>query len=184
MIGILLSLLFPGLGQIYYGRTKLGLLLIALTLLPFLYPVTLIWSIVDIIRAQKQGAIPAFSGKDAAWVFVFLLVVVPLGAFVAYKGTMLVAKRASAFRSTTSSSRLHGNEIRRAILTYHQTQGTYPESIASLTVGRPLRRTWLTDPWGEPYVYAVKDDSSGFVLFSKGPDEKPATGDDIRFAGE
>lgn len=35
MIGILLSSIFPGLGQIYYGKNLRGIIMIALTFIPF-----------------------------------------------------------------------------------------------------------------------------------------------------
>jgi general secretion pathway protein G len=38
------------------------------------------------------------------------------------------------------------------------------------------------DPWGEPYVFTcgAQDDPDAFEIFSKGPDKKEATQDDIK----
>ncbi len=60
MIGVLLSIIIPGLGQIYFGKTMRGIVMILMTLVPFLYPIALIWSIVDAINLSKKSEISSF----------------------------------------------------------------------------------------------------------------------------
>lgn len=40
---------------------------------------------------------------------------------------------------------------------------------------------YLTDPWGEPYIYQFerKDGNFGFLLYSKGPDQKSTPFDEV-----
>lgn len=58
MIPAVLSILFPGLGQIYYGEyVRAIMIIIALTPL---YPAALIWSIIDVIVLNKQDTEPPF----------------------------------------------------------------------------------------------------------------------------
>lgn len=57
-----------------------------------------------------------------------------------------------------------------------QHQGTLPSTLDVLP--KPYEGV-LTDPWNRPYVYELKPDGSGFMLFSAGLDGVRDTTDDI-----
>ncbi len=83
------------------------------------------------------------------------------------------------------------------LLGYRRDLGDYPSTQEGLQalVAAPSARAevWRgpyleapggklpTDPWGEPYQYRYPGtkNSSGYDVYSKGPDKQPDTGDDI-----
>ena len=64
MLAIVLSLLFPGLGQLYYGKWIRAALMVILGVTP-LYPVALVWSVIDAYRLSRSGAQPQLSAKES-----------------------------------------------------------------------------------------------------------------------
>lgn len=79
------------------------------------------------------------------------------------------------------------NDLRvmdQAIVMHHQNRESYPTNLGAL-VPEYLSGTFapgramLSDPWGKPYVYQVRDDGLGFTVKSSGPDMKLGTPDDL-----
>ena len=74
------------------------------------------------------------------------------------------------------------SELDADIWSFYLSEKRYPKSIGELgrrfgdwgTVGSDR----LVDPWGEPYFYSPRE-STGYDLFSKGPDRMQYTADDI-----
>jgi len=89
MIAVALSIIFPGLGQLYFGRWVRGAAMILAGATP-LYPLALVWSAIDAYRLSRAGAQPQFSKKEAMAV-VLLLLLAPLcfGALVITAGKSL-----------------------------------------------------------------------------------------------
>ena len=56
---------------------------------------------------------------------------------------------------------------------YRRKHGKYPISLQKMYGGRQI-----TDPWQRSWVYRRKKDGS-YILFSKGPDGREGTRDDI-----
>ena len=81
------------------------------------------------------------------------------------------------------------NHLATALGRYRFHVGAYPTEAQGLKalIEDPGEKGWLgpyivqlkRDPWGTPYVYAVKPDGSPDV-FTAGPDLKPGTPDDLR----
>jgi hypothetical protein len=71
-------------------------------------------------------------------------------------------------------------EIRSALYLYKESFGTYPNQLTELTKSRPLRESWITDSWGNPYRYEVDNSEQSFIVQSAGSDGKFGTDDDIQ----
>ena len=73
-------------------------------------------------------------------------------------------------------------ELRKALELHCLEVGDYPESMQVLARSGDGGTAYIDrippDPWGEAYVY--RREGKGPVLFSKGPDRKADTEDDIR----
>lgn len=73
MIGIVFSIIFPGLGQIYFRKTSKGILMICLSIIPYIYPFALIWSIIDSIYLNKTVSKEnRMSAKEAIIAFIIV----------------------------------------------------------------------------------------------------------------
>jgi hypothetical protein len=177
MIAVVLSIIFPGLGQMYLGRWVRGAAMILAGATP-LYPLALVWSAIDAYRLSRAGVQPQFSKREAV-AAVLLLLLAPLcfGALVLTAGWSLGWLQAEYL--DRSATRADGAEITRALLEYRAQTGRYPETLAALTEGRPLRAGWLTDGWGRPYDYRLEQNGRTFRLTSAGRDGRFGTGDDL-----
>lgn len=178
MIAIVLSILLPGLGQLYYGKNIRAILMVLLGLTP-LYPLVLIWTVIDIIILNKNGATPKYSKKDAAWAIVILLVIIPAFVIIAVSGLFAVGDWYSEKFVIPEQTTYEGANIVSAIQVYKESYGKYPSGISELINGRPLRSGWGEDGWGEPYYFEVLENGSDFRLISKGRDRTINTDDDI-----
>jgi hypothetical protein len=103
MLALILSIIFPGLGQFYYGKNKRGIAMLILALTP-LYPVALVWSVIDILRLNKQGITPKFRFKEAMWSILPFVLIIPLCLFIAFSG-MTRARKLSQHLKTTIRSK-------------------------------------------------------------------------------
>ena len=177
MIAVALSIIFPGLGQLYFGRWVRGAAMILAGATP-LYPLALVWSAIDAYRLSRVGAQPQFSKKEAMAV-VLLLLLAPLcfGALAITAGKSLSWLQAEYL--DRSATQAEGAEITAALLEYRAQTGRYPESLPALAEGRPLRAGWLTDGWGRPYDYRLEQNGRSFRLTSAGRDGRFGTDDDL-----
>lgn len=180
MIPIILSILIPGLGQFYYGKNGRAILMLLIGFTP-LYPIALIWSIIDIIRLNKQEIQPRFSRNEALWTIVILIVVIPVFSICAFSAILSLGHWCSEKYLKPNATIEEGENIASAIHRYHKTSGKYPVNIEILIGSIPVRSGWKTDSWGEPYIYEVENDGNQFKLFSKGKDRTVGTEDDIIF---
>ena len=146
-----------------------------------LYPIVLIWTIIDIIILNKKGAVPKYTTKNAAWAIVILVVIIPIFIFVAFSGLFAIGSWYSDKYVLPEQTMTEGHQIATAIMEYHETYGKYPESINDLTKSYPLRAGWIRDSWKEPYIYELFENEGKFRVISKGRDRKLGTDDDIIF---
>lgn len=178
MIAFVLSILLPGLGQFYYGRYVRAVLMVFLGLTP-LYPLVLIWTIVDVVILNKEGATPAYTRKDAVWAIIILVVIVPVFIIITGTGLLAVGNWYSEKYVLPEQAGREGQDIVAAMLEFKASHGHLPDQIVDLTNGYPLRSGWLKDSWGEAYYYEKVNDGAGYRLISKGPDRKIDTKDDL-----
>ncbi len=180
MIPIILSILFPGLGQIYYGKYVRAIIMIIIALTP-LYPAALVWSIIDAIRLNKKGIEPRFPKKEAVWSIILFVVVIPVGLFIAFSGMISLGQWYSNNFLKKNATLEEGNKIVSALQNYKESKGQFPMNISELIGSIPVRKGWRTDSWGEAYIYDIEDKNQGYKLFSKGKDRILGTEDDIVF---
>jgi len=181
MVGTLLALLFPGLGQFYYGKPLRGSMMLLLGVTP-LYPIALLWSVVDAYRLHRRGVSPVYDRREAAWAIVIVMVVVPLGLGTA---GILVLRTFSWYRAThlnVSATAAEMQQIALALDESKEASGRYPHHLRDLAAGRPLRMDWLTDAWGRPFRYETGPGDLTFTLTSVGRDGILGTADDMSIA--
>jgi general secretion pathway protein G len=72
-------------------------------------------------------------------------------------------------------------KMKNMLGTYYATTSphTYPDQLKDLKTEKNITQEIPTDPWGNEYVYRKKSRSK-YVLFSKGPDGKAGTSDDVK----
>lgn len=177
MLGIILSIIFPGLGQIYHEKYLKGAIMALLALTP-LYPVALIWSIIDVIKIQKALG-KGISSKEAAWIVVSVLIIAPI--FVGLIGTATYQGIDYLNRTKYNPERTREEliEIRLALESYKDVNGEYPKDLYKLIKGKPLRKDWLLDGWGN--FYRLEKTGDNMIITSAGNDGKFDTEDDIAY---
>jgi hypothetical protein len=180
MIALILSILLPGLGQFYYGKNIRAIFMVLLGLSP-LYPLVLIWTIIDILILNKKEAVPVYKLKDAIWAMAILVVIIPAFIFIAATGLFAVGNWYSEKYVLPERTLDEGNQIAAAIRDYNSFNGYLPANLNELIDNLPLRAGWLKDSWGEPYHYKKLNDGAHFKLVSKGPDKVLNTADDFNF---
>lgn len=180
MIAIVLSILLPGLGQFYYGKNIRASCMVLLGLTP-LYPLVLIWTIIDIVILNRRGAVPVYKARDAVWAIIILVVIIPVFIVIAVTGLYTVGDWYSETFVLPEQTKTEGRQIASAILEFNSTHGYLPDNIDELIKNYPLRAGWLKDSWGEPYFYEKIGDGKEFRLISKGPDRELNTEDDLLF---
>lgn len=70
-------------------------------------------------------------------------------------------------------------EIEARLGEWKNEYGIYPEKLTVLIGTNPLRKSWETDSWNNPYKYTINENRKGFKIISAGPDKKFGTEDDI-----
>jgi TM2 domain-containing membrane protein YozV len=180
MIGIILSIIFPGLGQFYYGKNGRAIAMLILGITP-LYPIALVWSIIDIVRLNKKGEAPKFEKKEAIWGIIVLLVIIPICFLILFFGSFTLFNWYSEAYNKPRITMEEGNDIVRALNKYKKEKEHYPEDLQTIISGSPIRARWSSDAWGQSYHYEVSTDKKTFKLISKGKDKTLETEDDIIF---
>jgi TM2 domain-containing membrane protein YozV len=180
MIAIILSIIFPGLGQIYLGKNARGILMILLGITP-IYPLVLIWSVYDAYKLNEQGLSPVFNRREAIWAVVIGVLIIPGCFVVLIFGSLSIRDWYQENYTLEKRTLEEGKSIVAALEKYHNGMGFYPSELSDLIEGRPLRSAWYTDEWGQPYSYQLSLENRGFLLVSKGRDQTLGTDDDIVF---
>jgi len=133
--------------------------------------------------------IPHPSRRRSAFTLLEIMLVVTIIALLVASG-IYFTKGQYEFAQDT---RIRGDlqSISSQLKLYQAMNGSYPSTEQGLKalVNRPDgARQWRqlldrvpNDPWQSEYVYVApgKHNTEGFDLYSKGPDKRPDTGDDI-----
>lgn len=133
---------------------------------------------------QKSKAARAFTLVE------IMLVVVILGILAAVV-IPKIAGNSERARETAATADIKGG-VKSALDQYNVDMGYYPASLQDLlSPPRNNAKHWHgpyfdppqlpLDPWGNPYLYAYpgKHNSTGYDLWSAGPDGKSGDADDI-----
>lgn len=83
------------------------------------------------------------------------------------------SRKASVTQLNTAEAARTLKKIERALKTYMALRGTPPSSLAQLVESGALEAGDLSDPWGDPYQFTVRQDK--FTLFSNGANTYLAT---------
>lgn len=182
MIALFLTLLFPGLGHFYCGKNKKALILVGLSFIPFMYPFTLLYGLYDVYKLNKSGLVPVLSRREAITV-ILVSIAVPLAFIftVFFIGPKVYVSTMSAIKNVSNPkvNKQTMNDIVYALERYYVHNKRYPRNLSDIITDNPMRKKWLTDPWGNPYVYSTDRKRSSFKLISPGKDEERNTSDDI-----
>jgi TM2 domain-containing protein len=131
MIAIVLSIIFPGLGQFYLGKNWRGVIMLIMGVTP-LYPIALIWSVIDVVQLNKQGLTPQFDKKEAVWAIVIFFVIIPVSFFLLIFGSITLWNLYQTKYGLEKATRYEGRRIERALRSYHDSSGLYPSSLSKL----------------------------------------------------
>jgi Type II secretion system (T2SS), protein G len=181
MIAIILSILVPGLGQIYLGKPARGVLMLALSITP-LYPVMLVWSVLDCIRLHRQGVAPRFSKQEGLWAIAGLGILFPLVMISFWYGLF---RFFDWHQQTYAKPRRTAEEVAaivRALDAFQDVHSRYPDDLSVIIGRRPPRQLWTTDDWNRPYQYIIQADGQSFTLVSAGRDGVMGTEDDLVYS--
>jgi heme/copper-type cytochrome/quinol oxidase subunit 2 len=175
MLAIILSIIFPGLGQLYYEKYLKGAIMILLGLTP-LYPVALIWSVIDVVKIQKEKG-QQLSGKEMGWMILTIVIIVPLFLGLIGFATYKVIDHVHDLNIKPEETKEEMMNIKISLEEYKNRTGTYPENLYQLIEGRPLRKDWLKDEWGN--TYRLKKTNENIIIISAGSDHIFGSEDDI-----
>lgn len=178
MAGIFLSIIFPGLGQIYFGKTAKGVLMMILALIPFLYVFVLIWSVVDSVKLYPAESGDKLSIRDGLLAGILLFIITPLSLYFLFSGFLMakdkIQKDYLAPRNTTHELR----NIQQKFDAYFYQHNRFPESYTDFINSKPIWNSWKSDSWGNSYQYMLID-SLNYKLISAGKDGVFNTTDDL-----
>ena len=182
MLETFLTVILPGLGHLYYGYTKKAFCLIGLSILAaYFIPLYLLlypYALYDIWKISKTEQKPTFEKSDAVKVIVIGLLV---PAILILAWSISIPYFIKFYQNNVSFPNkvlIDGREISTALENYYQSYGYYPEKLAIIIEGRPLRKRWENDLWGRPYYYKTNEMRNSYILLSCGPDGLKGTADD------
>ncbi len=128
------------------------------------------------------------NGKRRGFTLVEILLVVTIIGILAALVIPRIAGRSDEARRKSAFSDVNGG-IKTALGMYDVDTGRYPSSLNDLMTQPSDAKGWKgpyldnmpVDPWGHPYVYVFpgRKNTSGFDLYSMGPDGQDGTPDDI-----
>jgi len=128
------------------------------------------------------------NGKRRGFTLVEILLVVTIIGILAALVIPKIAGRSDEARRKSAFSDVNGG-IKTALGMYDVDTGKYPSSLNDLIAQPSDVKGWKgpyldqlpVDPWGHPYVYVYpgRKNTTGFDLYSVGPDNQDGTADDI-----
>jgi hypothetical protein len=180
MFAIILSLIFPGLGQFYCGKNGRAIIMVILGLTPLFF-IAVVWSLVDIVILYRRGEVPKLERREIILGLVLFFIVVPLCLFIMLSGMFATFNWYSETYNNPKVTLEEGKDIVSALKKYKKENGIYPNELQSIISSNPVRSRWNSDAWGQSYQYSISRDKTTFILISKGKDKALGTEDDIVF---
>ncbi|MBD3272358.1 MAG: hypothetical protein GF384_07465 [Elusimicrobia bacterium] len=185
LFGILLNILWPGLGQMYFRKVKRGIFFAVMALfIPF---IMIIAACIDLYLLNKRYVATdedTWPDFDVNWkkplkIILVALFMVILGYSLYFLSFYLwIARmRQSAAERTLQEMQT----VKAALSDFYKDQGYFPQSLSELAGRRPLRNLWASDGWGQSYRYRVHN--GGYELVSAGKDGAFDTEDDLYLSG-
>jgi general secretion pathway protein G len=130
------------------------------------------------------------NGKRRGFTLVEILLVVTIIGILAALVIPKIAGRSDEARRKSAFSDVNGG-IKTAIGMYDVDTGRYPSTLNDLLAQPSDVRGWKgpyfesgqlpVDPWGHAYVYVYpgRKNTTGYDLYSMGPDNQDGTADDV-----
>jgi general secretion pathway protein G len=103
-----------------------------------------------------------------------MVVITILGLIIGVVGVSVVSYLKDAEKGVAAAQI---KNLKTAVQRFRQKSSSYPNSLEDIAEYMEDKKI-PKDPWGEPYIYQLKDD--GFSLHSKGPDKQDGTEDDVK----
>ncbi len=193
LLPFLLSLILPGAGQLYLKKIWKGLLMIALSLIPwlvipvwpfqFIYTIVLIWSVADVYLTLEKTEGKAKSIRRLVFSIIIVVILIPVVVYSSIlgltKGGAFVADKYLKEGHTQDEMK----EIETALEKYFNHYKVYPENYIDFVNKKPIWSHWQNDQWGNRYRY-TNPDSITYKLVSAGEDKAYSTEDDIIIQSE
>ena len=138
---------------------------------------------------KLQGTIVTYRKKSGFTLVEILLVVTIIGILAALVIPKIVGRGEDA-RIKKAFADVNGG-IKTTLGMYEVDTGSYPKSLQDLVAQPSDVKNWHgpyfdppavpEDPWGHPYVYIYpgRRNTTGYDLYSMGPDGQDSTADDI-----
>jgi len=181
MIAIFLTIIFPGLGHLYYGKYVKGAIIAGISLIPMLYPLAMVGALIDVYRITRKDPSPELSRREAMLV-IAMSILLPLTFFITFGlyGPRLRSNAMHRIRNVDSVDRntKRMEEISQALERYYSINKHYPENLAEIIRDNPVRRKWEEDVFGNAYLYATNELRVAYSLRSLGKDGINGTDDD------
>jgi general secretion pathway protein G len=103
-----------------------------------------------------------------------MVVITILGLIIGVVGVSVVSYLKDA---EVGVAKAQIKSLKTAVQRYRQVNSVYPQSLEEIAKYMEDNKI-PKDPWGEPYIYQIRDD--GFAIHSKGPDKAEGTEDDVK----
>ncbi len=178
MAGIFLSIIFPGLGQIYFGKTAKGVLMMILALVPFLYLFVLIWSVVDSVQLYRIDSAEKLTVKESLPAIILFLIITPLSLYFLFSGFSIAKGKIQNDYLAPRNTKQELSNIQQKLDDYFYHYRRFPESYLDFVNSKPIWKSWKTDSWDNSYEYVLYD-SLNYKLISAGKDGVFDTPDDL-----
>lgn len=190
----ILSLLLPGMGQVYQGHYRRGIALFAgfailasITESRLLLPLAAILVAAEAFRGRRIR-LPKMTFDMPAWATALAKkeqespyrlwiygIVASLG-FCLWIGLVIPVLYPYSVQATINDQ---VDELADWVRGYAAEHGSFPTKLSDAIPANARGKEGLIDPWGTPYEYSTSSD--GFEIQSAGPDKKMGTPDDYVF---
>lgn len=188
LLPFILSIIFPGTGQIILKKYLLGIVMIATWLIlgffiprvPFeyFYFGTMIWSLIDIYIRMEEISGRTKAVRYLIFSIITVVVIVPailiLSTATLMKGGRFVRLEYFGVDQTKDEMADISDKLDFYFSHYNQ----YPSDYESWVGSKPIWSEWKRDSWNNKYRYA-QTDATNYILTSSGKDGEFDTGDDI-----
>ena len=125
-----------------------------------------------ISKKEVEDGVSRYFQKPSSIITLFVIVITTL--------ILLLFFFPEQSTSLTIRTKQEITEISKRTEKWKNQFGKYPLELNELIGNYPLRKTWKTDSWNNPYRYSVTQDGASFVIISAGSDGIFNTKDDIK----
>lgn len=184
----LLSIFFPGLGQLYLHDYLRGILMLSLSIgTVFILPLfisqyfvigTIIWSLADIYLKTEKTHGKSKALKNLIFSVIVVIIILPLVFYLTIVSFSIGGKYVTDHVLNEKHTRNEMVKISTELDKHYYKTGKYPVDFEMFIRKKPVWSNWINDSWGNKYEYTISGPNS-FTLTSAGKDGKFGTDDDL-----